>query len=248
MQKKSSKKKEELMKMLHSLLYATLLPLTALHCSNPCIPWEEITKKSPLFLYAGDITDNYVEHYKDYTGLSLIKNDTKHIKHDITLPMPLPDNCVDRYQAEDVFEHIEYSQLILVINEIYRVLKPGGFFRLSIPDYRCDVLYNRATKDSFGNIIFDIGGGGHYENGKVIGGGHVWFPTIENVKNLLESTDFYTYGSINYLHYYDEKNISITKTIDYSFGWVNRTPDHDVRVKNPHRCMSMVIDLYKKED
>lgn len=53
--------------------------------------------------------------------------------------MDLSDNSVDIYQSEDVFEHIEYQTIPSIFNEIYRVLKPNGLFRLSMPDYRCDI-------------------------------------------------------------------------------------------------------------
>ena len=143
-------------------------------------------------------------------------------------------------------EHLEYSTLKKSINDIFRVLKPGGLFRLSMPDYNCDVLYNRSEKDDNGNIIFDKGGGGRYyrTNKKVIAGGHVWFPVFNSVKSLLESTNFLN-DKINYLHYYDENNNPITNRIDYSKGYISRTPDHDNRVKNPYRPMSIVVDCYK---
>ena len=50
---------------------------------------------------------------------------------------------------------------------------------------------------------------------------------------------------IQYLHYYDENNNAVTKTIDYSNGWICRTPDNDKRVQNPYRPMSIVVDCYK---
>ena len=89
-------------------------------------------------------------------------------------------------------EHIEYSELKDTINELHRILKPGGLFRLSLPSYECDILYNRSIKDEKGNIIFDSLGGGSYDylNKKVIEGGHVWFPTYTSVKHLLSSTNF----------------------------------------------------------
>ena len=130
-------------------------------------------------------------------------------------------------------EHIEYNILKNTINDIYRILKPGGLFRLSIPDYKCDVLYNRSEKDNNGNIIFDQGGGGEYDrvNKKVIKGGHVWFPVFSSVKLLLESSNFLN-DKINYLHYYDDNNNPITNNIDYNKGFISRTPDFDDRVKN----------------
>jgi len=143
-------------------------------------------------------------------------------------------------------EHIEYFLLRNSINEIYRILKPSGLFRLSMPDYSCDVLYNRSEKDKNGNIIFDKFGGGRYDkfNKKVIGGGHVWFPKFSSVKLLLESTDF-SNDKINYLHYYDTDNNPVTNKIDYSNGYISRTPDNDERVSNPYRPMSIVVDCYK---
>ena len=62
---------------------------------------------------------------------------------------------------------------------------------------------------------------------------------------ILNSDDLNIYGKINYLHYYDNNNNSITNKIDYSKGYVRRTPDHDNRVKNPYRAMSIVVDCYK---
>jgi len=208
------------------------------------LSWRQVNFNKSVHLYVGDVPNR--EQYKHCIGLSLSRDDRQHIRHDIRFPMPIPDNCVDIYQSEDVFEHIEYNKLVGIINEIYRILRPGGFLRISLPDYRCNVLYNRAVKDLNGNIVFDPGGEGKYYNGKVINGGHVWFPVIENVVKVLEQTLFAKYGIIDYLHFYDVDGNSITKSIDYSKGYIQRTPDHDLRVKCPYRVMSIVVDMYKK--
>lgn len=115
-----------------------------------------------------------------------------------------------------------------------------------MPDYRCDILYNRSEKNDDNKIIFDKGGGGDYdyENKKVINGGHVWFPKYELVKSLLDKTSFQK-NKINFLHYYDINNNSINKAIDYSKGYIIRTPDNDKRVNYPYRTMSIVVDCYK---
>lgn len=222
----------------------TLLLICKFSIAN-AITWTDINTVDPLYLYAGDINPKHPAYNTSF-GLSLFQDNHNHIKHDITNTMLLPDNTVDRYQSEDVFEHIEYEKLISVINDIFRVLKPGGLLRISVPDYRCDILYNRSVKDTSGKIIFDPIGGGQYYNSKVINGGHLWFPTYEKMTNLLQKTLFFTHGYINFLHYYDIHNQSITKKIDYNLGYVSRTPDNDVRVKNPYRAMSIVVDLYKE--
>jgi|TARA_B110000116_G_scaffold268454_1_gene282541 SAM-dependent methyltransferase len=209
--------------------------------------FKDIINNDHIYLYCGDLS----KQRRNYTnipfiGLSLNNNLGYHIKHDITKPFLLRDNSVDIVQSEDVMEHIEYNMLRKTINEIFRILKPGGLFRLSMPDYKCDILYNRSEKDKNGNIIFDKNGGGRYDNinKKVVLGGHVWFPNYSSVKSLLDSTNFSS-SKLHYLHYYDNNNNPITNKIDYSKGYISRTPDHDNRVKNPYRPMSIVVDCYK---
>lgn len=209
--------------------------------------FEDIINLNNIYLYLGDITlQRRTYTNKDFIGLSLNYDDKYHIKHDVTKPILLKDNSVDIVQSEDVMEHIEYHLLKDSINEIFRILKPNGLFRLSMPDYKCDILYNRSKKDKNGKIIFDKGGGGKYDeiNNKVIEGGHVWFPDYNSVKLLLESTNF-SKDKINYLHYYNNDNIPVINKIDYSNGYISRTPDHDKRVAKPYRPMSIVVDCYK---
>lgn len=221
--------------------------------TNFKLSWEHVKNNDRILLYACNMHLNNPAYCTpkqnpsayNFACLSLNKNNSTHLLHDITKPIPLPDNSVDIYLSEDVFEHLDYNSLPTIINEIYRVLKPGGLFRLAMPDYRCDVLYNRSLKDINGKIIFDPQGGGEFVNGKVIKGGHLWFPTLESTKALLAKTFFNKPGKINYLHYYNTKNKSITNKIDYSLCYVRRTPDNDGRVQKPYRAMSIVIDLVK---
>lgn len=192
-----------------------------------------------LNLYAGDKPNK--DYYKNLLGLSLTKENENHVKWDLCkLPYPFKENSIELFQSEDVFEHIEYNKLIDIIDEIYRILKPNHLFRLSIPDYNCDILYKRSIYNYYGEIIFDPGGGGTFENP-----GHVWFPTYKSVKTLLKKTKFNKHGKINFLHYWINKQEFVINPINYELGYIQRTPDNDERVKNPYRPMSIVIDLYK---
>lgn len=200
-----------------------------------------------IYLYSGDVpSDRHIKNEIPFIGLSLTRNDDFHINHDLTHKMDLPENCVDVYQSEDVLEHIEYRHMPFVINEVYRVLKFGGVFRLSVPDYRCDFLYDRSIKDNFGDIIFDPDGGGSYDhkNKKVLNGGHVWFPKYETISNLVHNSPFDS-DKIHFLHYYDVDGVPVVNDIDYRYGYVSRTPDHDGRVQYPRRPMSIVVDCFK---
>jgi len=209
--------------------------------------FDDIRNNGNIYLYLGDLPAQRITFTnKNFVGLSLYKENDTHIRHDATKPFLLKDNSVDIVQSEDVMEHIEYELLKDAINEIHRVLKPDGLFRLSLPTYECDVLYNRSLKDATGALLFDSGGGGSYDslNKKVIGGGHVWFPTYSSVKQLLLSTKF-AEDKINFLHYYDSDKTPIMNPIDYSLGYISRTPDNDIRVQTPPRPMSIVIDCRK---
>ena len=205
------------------------------------ITWEQVKRMHVIRLYAGDVPAQ--KEYDQVVGLSLTRNDHNHIRHDITKPFPLADNTVDSFQAEDVFEHIQYEKLLPVINEIFRILKPGGLFRLSLPDYGCDVLQNRCVKNEKGCILFDPGGGGTPDNP-----GHVWFPRTDALRHLLEKTKFHKSATIEFLHYYNMDGTFVTKPIDYKKGHIMRTPDFDKRVKSPHRPMSLVVDLTKGKE
>jgi SAM-dependent methyltransferase len=204
------------------------------------ISFDNLKNKEAIFLYAGDVPQNGL--YNKFIGLSLSRANSQHIEHNVTNNLPLNDSCVDIYQSEDVFEHIELEKLPSVIGEIYRVLKPHGIFRLSLPDYQCDILNNRTQKNEAGELLFDPDGGGDFINGKVTNGGHIWFPLYKTVKELLEKTQF---KDIRFYHYYDESGKGVTMPIDYSIGHIQRTPDHDERVKNPYRPMSLVVDCIK---
>lgn len=193
-------------------------------------------------LYAGDIPAN--GRYSGLIGLSLYQENDSHIRWDLTrTPYPFDDNSVDFFQSEDVFEHIPYAMLPAVFDEIFRILKPGALFRLSLPDYHCDVLYQRSIYNFAGEIVYDPFGGGTFEKP-----GHIWFPTFKSVNELITATDFSKNGRIFYHHYYLDKEQFVTNPIDYSLGFIQRTPDHDHRVSSPYRPMSLVVDLYKGEE
>lgn len=53
---------------------------------------------------------------------------------DVLDGLPWPDNSVDEVRAFDFLEHIPLGQTVSVIEEIYRVLKPGGLFESFTPD------------------------------------------------------------------------------------------------------------------
>src|ERR1700753_1456321 len=163
--------------------------------------WADFESSCARKLYAGKLR-RALPQFQTHYCITPFFSSTGNIPHDLTQPMPIPDGSVDVFQSEDVFEHIPIDEMPGIFNEIYRVLSPGGLFRLSLPDYNEDFHKQRSVKDAAGTILFDSYGGGRFENGQVVGGGHIWFPTIEMVRTLFDSSAFAS-GRLEYLHYHN---------------------------------------------
>jgi ubiquinone/menaquinone biosynthesis C-methylase UbiE len=50
---------------------------------------------------------------------------------DLSKPWPWPDNSAEEILADDLIEHL--PDKILTMNEAWRVLKPGGMFKIFVP-------------------------------------------------------------------------------------------------------------------
>lgn len=55
--------------------------------------------------------------------------------HDITQPFPLPGDSVDEILTVHVLEHITRSRVADMLQEWYRILRPGGFAAVEWPDF-----------------------------------------------------------------------------------------------------------------
>lgn len=52
---------------------------------------------------------------------------------DITKPLPYGDGVADSVLAEHVSEHISGPEVLRFFTEVHRLLKPGGIFRVCVP-------------------------------------------------------------------------------------------------------------------
>jgi predicted SAM-dependent methyltransferase len=57
--------------------------------------------------------------------------------HDVLTGIPYSDNSVDEVRAFDFLEHVATCDVIWLMEEIYRVLKPGGKLISFTPDAEC---------------------------------------------------------------------------------------------------------------
>lgn len=206
--------------------------------------WDDVRTGRVTRLHAGTlrrVDQGYASHY----GLHLGPPSKRNLVHDVSVPLPIADNTIDSFMAEDVLEYPPYEALPAILNEIYRVLKPGGLFRMSVPDFRNPLYVARSVKAADGTILFDPVGGGRFVDGQVVDGGITWFPVHESVKAAFDASRFGRDGRVEFLHYTDAKGVSVLKEIDHSLGPIRRTPDFDPRARNPRRSLSIVVDAFK---
>jgi predicted SAM-dependent methyltransferase len=65
-----------------------------------------------------------------------IEEDRYFIQHDVEAPFPIVDASLDWCYSEHLIEHLTEEQGIAWLADMRRMLKPGGFVRVSTPDLR----------------------------------------------------------------------------------------------------------------
>jgi SAM-dependent methyltransferase len=55
---------------------------------------------------------------------------------DICRGLPVPDNSIRGVYASHVLEHLAYDDFKIALQNTFRILEPGGIFRLIVPDLR----------------------------------------------------------------------------------------------------------------
>ena len=53
---------------------------------------------------------------------------------DVTKPFPIPKNSFQFVFSEHHIEHISYRNAVDMLKEIYNIMKPGGYIKISTPD------------------------------------------------------------------------------------------------------------------
>jgi len=210
-----------------------------------------------LFLYHGSLGKNELQ-YKDerFIGLPLsTRNHYREIPCDLNKKLPFPNCCADAFQSQDVLEHIEPENIINCLNEIYRILKHKGFFRLSVPDYNSPFLKKRSIYNYKGEILGDVALSAialtkGYDSEVYIshncspGDAHLWFPTYELVNKYISESDFAKAFSCEWIHANLKNGKTILKNIPENNTFnVTRCPPNDMRANG--LPVSLIVDLVK---
>ncbi len=205
------------------------------------------------YVYFGNLFPNEPQYKSGkFCGLALTPRFDRDIPHDARSPMQFEAGSISGFQSQDVFEHIEFEKIPAILDDIYRCLRPGGLFRLSVPDYRSPLLKERSVYDHKGRVVLDTFMGGSVgpgPDGKLQvrmptdGRAHLWHPTVETVREAILASDIRKCSTIDFLHYWKSDDEWVAKPIDQSLMPVSRIPPHDMRADG--RPISLVVDFIK---
>lgn len=112
-----------------------------------------------LHLGAGNqILEGYINiDNRQLPGINIVR--------DILRGLPFEDNTIEKVVSENFLEHIPQTEVIWVMNEIWRVLKPGGIAHHVIPlagtfnDWQDPTHLSRWGVETFDYFTKD-----HYKN------------------------------------------------------------------------------------
>lgn len=111
---------------------------------------SKITPKTSPFLLDIGVGNNYVKGWThvDFYNIRL-KFWKKYLKRlpevetDLRYPLNCPDNIIDGAYSGHTLEHLYPNHAYQLLSEIFRILKPGCWLRINVPDLKRTVdFYN----------------------------------------------------------------------------------------------------------
>jgi len=72
-------------------------------------------------------------------------------------PLSYPDNSIDEVRASHVLEHFPHGQVLDVLKEWYRIIKPGGSIKIAVPDF--EFIAERYVSNQEVNVQGYVSGG-----------------------------------------------------------------------------------------
>jgi len=174
----------------------------------------------------------------NFIGLALEPAHDREIKHNLTDPLPYPDASIAKIQAQDVLEHLPFEKVAAVLDEIYRVLQPGGTFRLSVPDYRSPIQKRRSIYDARGRVIGDLMMGATSYLDQATGDArvrfssdgeaHLWFPRYELITHLVLKSELRK-SRIHFYQGFIDDHTYLCEPVPEDEMFVQRAAPHDRR-------------------
>ena len=135
------------------------------------------------------------------------------IIHDLKKGIPLPEASVDEIYASHVLEHISFKDLIVLLEEIYRLLKQNGKFSVCVPDAS---LYIRS----------------YVNKQKFLPEGEFYQPAVVDTGSLMDQINYIAYMDQQHKYLFDKQNLVNTlKKIPFKKVEL-RTFDESIDIKS----------------
>jgi len=191
------------------------------------------------YLYFGSLGQHERQYQiANFIGLALEPAHDREIRHNLIDPLPYASDSVGKIQAQDVLEHIPFEKVTSVLDEIYRVLKPGGTFRLSVPDYRSPVQKRRSLYDARGRVLGDLLMGATFHLDQATGDArvrfsedgeaHLWFPRYELITHLVLKSELRK-ARIHFYQGFIDDHSYLCEPVPENEMFVQRAAPHDRR-------------------
>ena len=94
------------------------------------LKWRRVAKESRVNLLFGCGETGYA----NWIGVDCVFRRNVTLVLDLRRPLPIPDSSVDSCYSEHFLEHLYPEEGLRHLGEVYRILKPGGRYRVVVPD------------------------------------------------------------------------------------------------------------------
>ena len=117
-----------------------------------------LSENKPILLDLGvgqNFTNGWI-HVNFFSGLNPVKRLLRNkdlrepeVQMDLRYPVNCPDNSIDGIYTSHTIEHLNIDDTQKLLREIYRILKPGKWVRIIVPDLELYVRYYLNKNDLF---------------------------------------------------------------------------------------------------
>lgn len=126
--------------------------------------------------------------------------------------LPFKNNSVKAIFSSHVLEHLNIEVTEALLQEVYRILEPGGYVRLVLPDLEWALrLYDKKDPRRFLEVVFENTQGGLEKNQ------HKWMFTAEYTATLLRKAGFESVSNMSFRKSEYEPFIALDNRPENSF-------------------------------
>jgi len=170
--------------------------------------WIALKKSKKIFLEIGS------GEKKGKNGWVTVDMYGADIIHDLKKGIPLSDASVDEIYASHVLEHISFKDLIVLLHEIYRVLKKNGKFSVCVPDASLYIKSYVNKQNFLSKRIF------------------FYQPAVIDTGSLMDQINYIAYMDQEHKYLFDKQNLVNTlKKIPFKKVEL-RTFDESIDIKS----------------